>query len=112
MSADSILAQDLVALAFCWRLERRDGVTIGLTSHDRDLVTGGVVYRAAPGLVPSAISTGIGLDPESMTVKGALTSNTIRETDLATGRWDGATLWLYLTEWTDPVTLWLELMRG
>ena len=112
MSADSILAQDLVALAFCWRLERRDGVTIGLTSHDRDLVTGGVVYRAAPGLVPSAISTGIGLDPESMTVKGALTSDTIRETDLATGRWDGAALWLYLTEWTDPGTLWLELMRG
>jgi hypothetical protein len=29
------------ALAFCWRLERRDGVTIGLTSHDRDLVVGG-----------------------------------------------------------------------
>jgi hypothetical protein len=32
--ADTILAQDLAALAFCWRLERRDGVTIGLTSHD------------------------------------------------------------------------------
>jgi hypothetical protein len=41
MSAfDAILAQELAAFAFCWRLERRDGVTIGLTSHDRDLTIG------------------------------------------------------------------------
>ena len=39
--AEAILAQELVTLAFCWRLERRDGVAIGLTSHDRDLVMAG-----------------------------------------------------------------------
>ena len=59
--AATILAQELTCLAFCWRLERRDGVTIGLTSHDRDLRVGGVVYRAAPGMVPSAIQRGSGL---------------------------------------------------
>ncbi len=112
MSADAILAQDLAALAFCWRLERRDGVSIGLTSHDRDLIINGFPYRAAPGLVPSAITRGIGLDPESMELKGALTSDAISETDLRAGKWDGAALWLHLTEWTDPGALWLELMRG
>ena len=110
--ADTILAQDLAALAFCWRLERRDGVTIGLTSHDRDLVIGGVVYKAAPGLVPSSVTRGIGLEPESMDLKGALTSDAISETDLAAGKWDGAALVLAVTEWTAPGTLWLELMRG
>jgi hypothetical protein len=91
--ADTILAQDLAALAFCWRLERRDGVTIGLTSHDRDLsVIGGVVYKAAPGLVPSSVTRGIGLEPESMDLKGALTSDAISGEDLAAGKWDGAAL--------------------
>lgn len=112
MSAETILAQELVALAFCWRLERRDGVTIGLTSHDRDFSIEGVVYKAAPGLVPSAIRKGIGLEPESMELKGALTSDAISEEDLRSGKWDGAALALHLTEWTEPGALWLELMRG
>lgn len=112
MSADAILAQDLAALSFCWRLERRDGVAIGLTSHDRDLVVAGFPYAAAPGLVPSAVRRGIGLDVESMDLQGALTSDAISEADLASGRWDGAALWLHLTEWTEPGALWLELMRG
>lgn len=110
--AETILAQDLSALAFCWRLERRDGVTIGLTSHDRDLVVSGVVYKAAPGLVPSSVTRGIGLEPESMDLKGALTSDAISETDLAAGKWDGAALSLTVTEWTAPGMMWLELMRG
>ncbi len=113
MSAfDAILGQELAAFAFCWRLERRDGVTIGLTSHDRDLSIGGVVYRAAPGMVPSAIATGISLEPESMDLKGALTSDAISEADLSAGKWDGAVLTLALTEWTAPGAMWPELTQG
>lgn len=113
MSAfDAILGQELAAFAFCWRLERRDGVTIGLTSHDRDLTIGGVVYTAAPGMIPSAINKGIALEPESMELKGALTSDAISEADLSAGKWDGASLTLALTEWTAPGVMWLELTRG
>lgn len=113
MSAlDAILGQDLAAFAFCWRLERRDGVTIGLTSHDRDLTVGGVVYHAAPGMVPSAIAKGITLEPESMDLRGALTSDAISEADLAAGKWDSALLSLVLTEWTAPGSMWLDLTRG
>lgn len=113
MSAlDVVLAQDLACLAFCWRLDRRDGVTIGLTSHDRDLRVGGVLYRTAPGLVPSAVVQGTGPEPESMDLRGALTSDAITTTDLEAGRWDGADLRLYLTEWTAPGSVWFELVRG
>lgn len=112
MSAAAILGQDLSALAFCWRLARRDGVTIGLTSHDRDLTVGGVRYRAAPGLVPSAIRQGTELEPESMDVRGALSSDAITARDLEAGRWDGAAVTLTLTEWTDPGALWLVLAQG
>ncbi len=50
-----ILAKPLCALAFCWRLERRDGIAIGLTSHDREIVVDRFRYRPAPGMSPSAI---------------------------------------------------------
>src|SRR3546814_11565951 len=81
---------DLTTIALCWRLERRDGVTIGLTTHDRDLMIGGLLHRAAPGMTPSAIERSEGLDPDTMDVAGALTSGAIRDGDLIAGRWDGA----------------------
>ena len=40
-----MLDGDLTTIALCWRIERRDGVTIGLTDHDRDLVIDGLVHR-------------------------------------------------------------------
>lgn len=112
MSVAETLGQELTCLAFCWRLERRDGVTIGLTSHDRDLRVTGLRYRAAPGLMPSAIRQGTELEPESMDLRGALSSDAITARDLEAGRWDGAAVTLMLTEWTDPGALWLVLARG
>lgn len=106
------LAQPLCALAFCWRLERRDGVTIGLTSHDRPLDVAGLRYAAAPGITPSAILRGGDGAAELADIEGALSAAAIAEDDLDAGRWDGATLLLHLTEWTDPGALWLELARG
>lgn len=92
----------LTSIALCWRIERRDGVTIGLTAHDRDLMIGGLVYRAAPGMTPSAIQRGAGLDADSMDVTGALSSSAISEGDLLAGRWDGARVEVFATDWTDP----------
>lgn len=92
----------LTTIALCWRIERRDGVTIGLTAHDRDLEIGGLVYRAAPGMTPSAVSRSAQLDADSMDVTGALTSAAISEADLLAGRWDGARIALFATDWSDP----------
>lgn len=112
MSDADILGKPLCTLAFCWRLERRDGVTIGLASHDRDLEIGGLIYRAAPGMIPSAVRRGIGLEGEDSDVAGALSSAAISEADLMAGRWDGAALELRLTEWEEPGALWRLLAAG
>ncbi len=112
MSDAAILAQALCAFAFCWRLERRDGVTIGLTSHDRALRVDGLDYAPAPGITPSAILRGGDPRAELTEVAGALSSAALSEADLDAGRWDGARAMLHLTEWTAPGTLWLELARG
>ncbi|MBO9580743.1 MAG: DUF2163 domain-containing protein [Sphingobium sp.] len=112
MSDAAILGQSLCAFAFCWRLERRDGVTIGLTSHDRTVMVDGLRYEPAPGITPSAIQHGGDPRTDIAEVAGALSGAALSEADLDAGRWDGASAVLHLTEWTEPGTLWLELARG
>ena len=94
----------LATIAFCWRLERRDGVTLGLTGHDRDLIVAGARYRAAPGLTPSAIVRGEGLDADTMEAGGALGHAAITARDLKAGRWDGARVVAFAVDWSadDP----------
>lgn len=112
MSEAEMLDEPLCTLAFCWRIERRDGVTIGLTSHDRDLHVGGLRYRAAPGMAPAAIRAATALEGEDSDVSGALSSDAIGEADLMAGRWDGAAMEVRLTQWEAPGALWMLLARG
>jgi uncharacterized phage protein (TIGR02218 family) len=104
--------RDLATIALCWRLERRDGVALGFTGHDRDLAIGGLVYRAAPGMLPSAVSLSDGFDPATLDVEGALTSDAINAADLRAGRWDGAALTLFMTDWEAPGAETLTIARG
>lgn len=106
------LRHDLTTLAFCWRLRRRDGIAIGFTTHDRDLVIKGLVYRAAPGMLPSAIALSDGFEADTMDVAGALSGDAISERDLAAGRWDGAGVTLFAVDWTDPEGESLFITRG
>jgi uncharacterized phage protein (TIGR02218 family) len=105
-------AHPVTTLAFCWRIDRRDGVSLGFTSHDRDIVRDGLVYRASPGMTPSAISLSDGFDVDTLDVSGALTGDAISDADLADGRWDGAALRLFAVDWADPAGADLYLARG
>ena len=96
------LAGDCTTVTLCWRIERRDGITVGLTAHDRDLVLNGLLYRASPGMTPSAVKRSAGLDADSMDVSGAFSHAAIAETDLLTGRWDGARVTLSMVDWSSP----------
>lgn len=98
----SWLEGELTTVTLCWRVERRDGIAIGLTAHDRDLEIDGLVYRAAPGMTPSAVTRSAALDADSMDVTGALSSSAISEIDLLAGRWDGASVSLFATDWANP----------
>lgn len=106
------LSLPVTTIAFCWRLACRDGMTLGFTTHDRDLVIDGLIYRAAPGMLPSAIRLSDGLDPDSMDVSGALASDAITEEDLVAGRWDGAAVRLFTVDWETPDGETLLLARG
>lgn len=95
----------LATVALAWTLARRDGVTIGVTDHDRDLVLDGLTHRAAPGMTPAAIARGEGLDADTTEATGALTSAAIAEADLLAGRWDGAGVRARLVDWANGAVL-------
>lgn len=90
---------ELETVATFWRLLRRDGVTMGFTSHDADLWFDGVLHRASPGMVPSSIRKSAGLEADSVDVQGALTHDAISAEDLAQGRFDGAGVRIGLIDW-------------
>jgi len=92
-------AEALGTAAAFWRVMRRDGVTLGFTTHDRDLWFDGVLHRAAPGMTPSAIRRSADLDADSAEVEGALSHDAISAADLAAGRFDGAELRAGLVDW-------------
>lgn len=90
---------ELEGVATFWRVERRDGVTLGFTSHDRDLWLDGVLHCAAPGMLPSAVRRTADLAPDSVEVEGALAHDAISPRDLAAGRYDGARIRLGVLDW-------------
>ena len=91
--------EPLEGVASFWRIRRRDGVTLGLTGHDRDLWFDGVRHRAAPGMLPSAVRRSSDLAPDSAEVHGALTHDSIAAADLADGRFDGAGVEIGVVDW-------------
>jgi uncharacterized phage protein (TIGR02218 family) len=108
----SMIDSELATIALCWRIERRDGIALGYTSHDRDLSIGGLVYRAAPGMLPSAIALSDDFEGAGLDVRGALSGEAIRAADLAAGRWDGASLCVFMADWDDPEAAPVEIVRG
>lgn len=101
-------AGELETVAMVWRIWRRDGVALGFVTHDRDLWLDGLLHRAAPGIVPSAIRRSAGLEPDSAEVAGVLAHDAIAAADLAAGRFDAARIAIGLVDWAsgERVTLY------
>jgi uncharacterized phage protein (TIGR02218 family) len=86
-------------LAWCWRIERSDGVVFGFTDHDRPLAFGGVTYEPESGFAASEIRSGTDLAVDAQEAEGVLTSDTITETDILDGRWDNAEVEVWRVNW-------------
>ncbi len=95
------LASGLTTLCHCWRLRRRDGVVMGFTDHDRDLVFDGTTFRAASGMSASEWVQSSGLAVDTIDAQGALSSAALTEEDLALGRWDDAAVEIWRVDWSD-----------
>jgi uncharacterized phage protein (TIGR02218 family) len=109
---NELSASELTRLVLCWRIVRRDGVALGFTAHDRDIVLGGQRYRSAPSLVPSALVRSAGTSVDSIDVRGALSHAAINEADLLYGRYDLAQLFMFIIDWQIPDAGRIDLGSG
>jgi uncharacterized phage protein (TIGR02218 family) len=108
----SIADGQVTSMALCWRLERDDGAGIALTSHDQPMIAQSVTFDPTPGVVPAAISRGLGLDAGTSEIAGALSTAALEQRDLSLGRWDGAVMELTAIDWADPVAQPISLLAG
>jgi len=106
------LAEETTTLATCWRLQRRDGILIALTTHDRDIEVDGIRYRAEGGLNSTAAQESGDLGTDNLEVSGVLSSSGLPEADLAAGRFDGARIDIFLVDWRAPEAGSLLIKRG
>jgi uncharacterized phage protein (TIGR02218 family) len=89
-------------LCWCWKIVRGDGATLGFSDHDVAVVFDGVTYEAVSGFTASEVQSTLGLAVDNLTVMGALSSDTINETDLAAGAYDNASIEIWRVNWAAP----------
>jgi hypothetical protein len=97
------------SLCHAWILTRADGVVLGFTDHDRDLVVEGVTCKAASGWTAGATETAAGFSPGQAAAVGGFDDAALSEADLAAGLYDGARVDCRVVDWSAPglsVSLW------
>jgi uncharacterized phage protein (TIGR02218 family) len=94
-----------------WTVVRQDGLALGFTDHDRDLVIEGITCRANTGMTARALQQTTGLSVDNSEAVGALSDEAITEADILAGRFDGAVVRSFLVNWSVPEEF-LEQFRG
>lgn len=106
------LAQEVTTVATCWKLTRRDGLVLGFTSHDRDLVVDDITYVASAAFQASAITSSLGLTADNYDLEGVLNSEAITDDDILAGRYDYAEITCFMVDYTNPSAGTLHLKTG
>lgn len=113
LSADmrAALAGGSTSFCHCWRIERRDGVVLGLTNHDRDVGFDGMRYLAGAAMRFSMLETQQGLAAHGPQVTGGLGGDAIDAADLQAGLYDHAGFIVHLVDWQNPANR-VQLLQG
>lgn len=104
--------EDVTTLATCFLVHRRDGVRLGFTSADRELVVDGMRYQPRGGLTPSQVAANRDLKVDEMEVSGALSATCITEADLLSGVYDFAEITVFLVDHMAPQAGQVVILSG
>jgi uncharacterized phage protein (TIGR02218 family) len=72
---------------------------MGFTSHDKDLLIDGVNYESRGGFNPTAVETSRDMSVDNMDIDGVIDSDRITKQDIVSGRYDNATLLVFMCNW-------------
>jgi uncharacterized phage protein (TIGR02218 family) len=96
------LSSGATTLCTCWKIERRDGGTLGFTDHDMDVQFNEMTFTAGTGLEGSSSETLLGFAASGSENKGILRAGSLEAQDLANGLYDGATIDTWRVNWRNP----------
>jgi len=95
------LQQYTTTLAYLWQVTRVDGLVLGFTTHDQDIVFGGTSYQAETGLANSASRSSADLSVDNLEVTAFLSSASITEADILAGKYDNAAITIQVVDWSN-----------
>lgn len=99
-------------------LELRDGTSIGITGHDKDLLfdvngDGAVTYRARTGILMSDIALQTGLDADNYEVTGPVTeTGDFTQERIVGGRFNRARAYLFQVNWRSLASGAIKILAG
>jgi len=98
------IAGEVTTVAWLWKITRRDGVVFRFTSLDIDLEfppSSGLIYHAAVGYQPTAISGAADLSVNNTEASGYFSSDALTADDLRSGLFDFAEVEIHEVNWVD-----------
>ena len=95
------IAGEVTTLATMFKLTRRDGTILGLTSHDQALTYGGLVYTPVNSFDHSSIQTTAGMSVDNLDVLALIDSDLITEAELKSRLYDYAGIEIFIVNWGD-----------
>lgn len=101
------IGQMVTSTTWCFKLKRRDGVIVGMTSFNTDLPIdlgdgdGSIIYYADGGMLVRTDRQRSTLAVDSMDLDGLFQSALVSETDLRAGIYDGAEIEMFEVNWAD-----------
>ncbi len=112
MDIRSHINQEVTSLCACWKINRKDGVSLYLTDLDKDITVDGKLYKASDGYNRDVLRGNNGTSTDELEINGVLSSEFISEDDLNTGKYDHAEITLFMVNWADPAMGIIPLKRG
>lgn len=108
------LAQEATTLVTCWKatLVNDNNRTLGFTDHTRPLVIAGITYDPTSGYTPSAVETMAGFNVDNLEIEGLISSDSITESDLNSGKWDFAQIEIFQVNYDDLTMGEMKLRKG
>lgn len=89
------LHQSVSSFATCWKLQCRNGLSLGFTDHDNNITYAETTYIAHSGFTPTALASRSDLGIDNMEVAGLLDASAITSDDIMAGVYDHAEVTIF-----------------
>lgn len=94
------LQGEVTTIATCWKITRLDGVVFYFTDHDVDLDIEGNTYEASSGAMLTNIQQKLDMSVDNVEATPFIDSDQISEEDVTAGKFDYATVDIFLVDYT------------